>query len=143
MTDARPTGPLPAADAAPQRAAAGSAPHRPGAPAEPEQPAAGAEPEQPAPPMDPHARTALVIGRIAVFTCWIPFVNIATGIAALVGLALGVRALRRTTPRDIGPSRRAASWGIAFCAAAILVALAATLALIDVLAGYELPAPPG
>ncbi|MCU1431673.1 MAG: hypothetical protein JWP95_778 [Actinotalea sp.] len=80
----------------------------------------------------PSARASAIIGRIAVLTCWIPFLNIVTGLAAVVGLVLGIRVVRRADA-DARGVRRMAVWGIWFCAAAIVVTVAASLALADVL----------
>ncbi len=88
------------------------------------------------------ATAAMTCGIVAVAVSWMPFLVVIGVVAAIVAIALGATALRRTVPGGVGRGR--AVVGIATGASALLVAaigIVFSVIVLDAVNSYLEPAP--
>ncbi len=81
------------------------------------------------------ATASMVLGIVAIAIAWMPFVVVIGAVAALLALAFGILAIRRSGPSDAGRSR--AVVGVITGACALLAAALGTVLTFLVLDVYD------
>ncbi len=99
---------------------------QPAAPESQNQPAPSGRPQQPAEKKSTSglAVAGLVLGLIALLSCWIPFFNVATTPLAILGLVFAIIGIVATAPSKPKGGRGIAIAGTVLCAISLVVFLA-------------------